>query len=250
MGYLIKAGVGLALFLGGIVVFNLQLQELLDIGTCASGNVPFDVRQGYECPEGIETKILLLMGSVIGGLIGAAIFAFRGEPPWGGRQRSVGLFGFGTLAWGLFFAATGAALLIGQPYGESVDPATGEVVGRPDSQLGSSITGVTFLIMGLPALLIGLWGTVKSFTGREARPSRSAGSGGGGILSQMKAGMESAERAREIGAKMPWGSGGSGGSGGSSADSIGKLERLQKLKESGAINQSEFEREKAKILGE
>ncbi|MGH2982658.1 MAG: SHOCT domain-containing protein [Solirubrobacterales bacterium] len=31
---------------------------------------------------------------------------------------------------------------------------------------------------------------------------------------------------------------------------MGKLERLQKLKESGAITDSEFQREKAKILAE
>ena len=48
MGYLVKAGVGLAPFFGGVVLFNAQLQELLDIGTCASGNVPFEIRQGYE----------------------------------------------------------------------------------------------------------------------------------------------------------------------------------------------------------
>jgi hypothetical protein len=77
---------------------------------------------------------------VFTGLIGAAIFAFRGDPPWGRRRRSVGLFGLGTLAWGIFFAGTGAALIIGQPYGVSVNEA-GEVVGRPDSQLGSTIAG-------------------------------------------------------------------------------------------------------------
>jgi len=255
VGYLIKAGVGLALFFGGIVVFNLQLQELLDIGTCASGNVPFDVRQGYECPEGTGTKMLLLTGSIFAGLIGGAIFAFRGDPPWGGRRRLVGLFGYGALAWGIFFAGTGASLLLGQPYGESVDPATGEVVGRPDSQLGSTIVGITFLVMGLPALLIGLWGTVRGFTRRDERPATSAGvAGSGGLLSLMRAGIESAQSAQTLGARMGWGSGGPGGSGArggrSSSDAIGKLERLQKLKESGAINQSEFEREKAKILAE
>jgi hypothetical protein len=256
VGYVIKATVGLALFFGGIVLFNVKLQELLDTGTCASGNVPFDVRQGYECPEGMGTKVLLLTGSIFAGLIGGAIFAFRGEPPWGGRRRSVGLFGYGTLAWGIFFAGTGAALLIGQPYGESVDPATREVVGRPDSQLGSTIVGLTFLVMGLPALLIGFWGTVKSFTGRGEGPARGPGlaGSGGGLISRMRAGIESAQGAQALGARMGWGSGGPGGSGAgggkSPSDTIGRLERLQKLRESGAINQSEFEREKAKILGE
>jgi Short C-terminal domain len=236
VGYLIKAGVGLAMFFGGIVVFNLQLQDLLDIGTCASGNVPYEISQ--PCPEGTGGKIGLLMGSIIGGLIGAAIFAFRGDPPWGERKRSSGMFGWGVLAWGIFFAGTGAALIIGQPYGEIVDPNTGDVAGRPDSQLGSTITGVTFLVMGIPALLIGLWGTFKSFTGRDERPSRSAGAGG--LLSQVP-GLSTAggtsSGTRATGTRR-------------AGDSIGKLERLQKLKESGAITDTEFQREKAKILAE
>ena len=126
MGYLIKAGLGLALFFGGVVLFNVKLQSLLDTGTCASGNVPYEIAPGYECPDGTGTDILLTIASVWIGLIGAAVFAFRGDPPWGSRRRSVGMFGLGTIAWGIFFAGTGAALLIGQPYGESVNEA-GEV---------------------------------------------------------------------------------------------------------------------------
>jgi Short C-terminal domain len=248
VAYLIKAGTGLALFFGSIVLFNVKLQELLDTGTCASGNVPFEIAPGYQCPEGTGTDILLVSASVFIGLIGAAIFAFRGDPPWGERRRSVGFFGLGTLAWGIFFAGTGAALLIGQPYGESVDPATGEVVGRPDSQLGSTIVGITFLVMGLPPLLLGLWSGIKGIGGRDERPAAAvAGAGGGGMMSRMSAGLGNARAAQELGARMPWGS--SGGRR-SSGDAIGKLERLQKLRESGAINDSEFEREKAKILAE
>ena len=233
MGYLVKAGVGLALFFGGIVLFNVELQQVLDIGTCASGNTPYEISQ--PCPEGTGTKILLLTASIFMGMIGGAIFAFRGDPPWGKRERSiVGMFGYGTLAWGLFFAGTGAALLIGQPYGESVDPATGDVVGRPDSQLGSTITGVTFLIMGVPALLIGLWGVIKGLRGGEAA---SAGASMSGLLSRFgKAGTATPS----AGAQQTR-------AGGSSID---KLERLQKLKESGALSQAEFEREKARILAE
>ena len=39
-------------------------------------------------------------------------------------------------------------------------------------------------------------------------------------------------------------------SGGGSGGEIAKLERLQKLRQSGALTDSEFEREKAKILAE
>lgn len=224
MGYLIKATLGLALFFGAVVLFNVKLQELLDTGTCAEGNVPFEIAPGYECPEGTGTDILLLMGSVFAGLIGAAIFAFRGDPPWDGGRPSVGFFGLGGLAWGIFFAGTGAALLLGSPYGEITDPQTGETVGRPDSQLGATITGITFLVMGTPPLLLGLWNAIKGLGPGEARSAES------------------------IGARLPWGSGGTPASGG--GDAIGRIERLARLRESGALSDEEFEREKAKVLAE
>ncbi len=231
MAYLVKALLGLALFFGGLVLFNVTLQELLDIGTCASGNVPFEIRQGYECPEGTGTNALLLFVSIIGGLIGCAIFAFRGDPPWGERRSAVGMFGWGTLAWGIFFAGTGAALMLGGPYGEITDPATGEVVGRPDSELGANITGITFLVMGVPALLIGLWSLFKGMTNRGDERSTSAGGTGGtttGEMGRMRAGLDQ------------------GGSG----DTIARIERLQKLREEGALTKAEFDREKAKVLAE
>jgi hypothetical protein len=247
MGYLLKAGIGLALFFGALVLFNVKLQELLDTGTCTSGNVPFEIRQGYECPEGTGTDVLLTMASVVVGLIGAAVFAFRGDPPWGER-RSVGTFGWGTLAWGIFFAGTGAALLLGGPYGEITDPATGETVGRPDSQLGATITGVTFLIMGAPALLLGLWSAARGFARRDERRAASSGgpAGAGGILGRMRTGMQQAQAGQALGQRLPWGTGGASSGG----DAIGRIERLQKLRESGAITDAEFEREKAKILAQ
>jgi hypothetical protein len=231
LAYLIKAGIGLALFLGGLVLFNVTLQELLDIGTCASGNVQFEIRQGYECPEGTGTKMLLLFASIIGGLIGCAIFAFRGDPPWGEGRKSIGMFGWGTLAWGLFFAGTGLALMLGGPYGEITDPETGEVVSRPDSELGATITGVTFLVMGVPALLLGLWSAFRGLTSRSGERGPSTSSMGG-MLAGASGGASPAPR--------------SGGGG----DAIGRIERLQKLRESGAITKAEFDKEKAKILAE
>jgi hypothetical protein len=221
VGYVLKAGIGLVLFLGGIILFNVKLLDTLEIGTCASGNTPYQISQ--PCPEGTGTTILLMMAGIFGGLIGAGIFAFRGEAPWGsGKRRFGGSFGFGTLAWGLFFTATGATCLIAALSDDSLSAG---------SDLGGKIVGVTFLVMGLPALLISIWGFVKSFGSRDERPAAAATSGGG--------------------SKMPWGTAGSGGGGGRKAgDSIGKLERLQKLREDGALSDAEFEREKAKILAE
>src|SRR6185295_9785095 len=84
VGYLIKATVGLALFIGGIVLFNVKLVSLLETGTCASGNTPYQISQ--PCPSGTGTDILLLIGSLLGGGIGALLFANRGNPP-GGREQ-------------------------------------------------------------------------------------------------------------------------------------------------------------------
>ena len=258
MGYLVKTIVGAALFLGGVVLFNVKLQEVLDIGTCASGNVPYEIAPGYECPEGTGTTVLVMMGSIFGALIGAAIFAFRGTPPWSeGKRRSlVGMFGWATFAWGLFFAGTGAALLLGGPYGEVVDPVTGEVGPRPDSQLGAKIVAGTFLVMGVPALVISLWSLFKSLTGRDRDERAVAGAGTASMapesaMGRMRQGLAQASGAQQIGSAMGWSRvGSSGGGGKSSGDTIGRIERLQKLKESGALTKGEFDKEKAKILAE
>jgi hypothetical protein len=225
MGYLLRAGAGLALFIGGLFVFNVKLQELLDIGTCASGNVPFQIAQ--ECPEGTGTTTALLIGSVIGCLVGWAIFALRGTPPRSARRGGFsGMFGANGLLWGVFFAATGIALLVGGPYGELVDSATGQVVGRPDSQLGATITGVTFLVMGIPALLVGLIVMLRSRTpDRPKRPFPDT----------------SVPRAAAPAAVTTAATDTSG--------RIAELERLQALRDSGALSGSEFEQEKARILG-
>jgi len=54
----------------------------------------------------------------------------------------------------------------------------------------------------------------------------------------------------QLGHRLPWGSTGSVASAGGTAGQITKLERLQKLRESGALTDAEFDREKAKILSE
>jgi hypothetical protein len=250
MGYLIKAPLGLAAFIGGIVLFNVKLVSLLETGTCASGNTPYQIAQ--PCPAGTGTDILLLMAGIFGGLIGAGIFAFRGDPPWD-RDRplnSASDFSFGLFAWGLFFTATGATSLIVSLTDEAVKGSSG-------GQLGGLIVGGTFLVMGLPVLLLSLWRLVSGLGKRDERPvtaTAGAGMGGlgsGGMMSRMSAGLNQARAAQQLGNRLPWGSTGSGGSAGGGTDGqIAKLERLQKLRESGALTDSEFEREKAKILSE
>lgn len=248
MGYLVKAPLGLAMFIGGIVLFNVKLVSLLETGTCASGNTPYQISQ--PCPSGTGTDILLLMAGLFGGLIGAGIFAFRGDPPWNKDKplNSASDFSFGLFAWGLFFAATGATSLIASLTNQAIQDSSG-------GKAGGLIVGGTFLLMGVPALLLSLWRLVSGLGKRDERPATamaSAGLGGmgGGMMARMSAGLNQARAAQQLGNRLPWGSTGTASAGGGTGGQIAKLERLQKLRESGALTDSEFEREKAKILSE
>jgi hypothetical protein len=249
MGYLFKAPVGLAMFIGGVVLFNVKLVALLQTGTCASGNVPYEIAPGYQCPSGTGTDVLLMVAGIFGGLIGAGIFAFRGDPPWH-RDRPINYgsaFSFGLFAWGFFFTATGATSLIASLTDEAIKASNG-------GELGGIIVGGTFLFMGVPALLLCLWRLVSGLGGRDERPvavtaGAGGGLGGGGMMSRMSAGLGQARAAQQLSNRLPWGSTGTVSAGGTGGQ-IAKLERLQKLRESGALTDSEFDREKAKILGE
>jgi hypothetical protein len=246
MGYLIKAPLGLGLFVGGIVLFNVKLVALLETGTCASGDTPYEISQ--PCPAGTGTDILLLTASIFAGLIGAAIFAFRGDPPWNrdGRGGRFGGFSFGIFAWGAFFTATGATALIASLSNQAIEDSSG-------GQLGGIIVGATFLVMGVPALLITLWRLISGLDRRDERPpsmtATDGGMSGGGVMARMSAGIDQARAAQQLSGRLPWGSTPPAGGSGTSSQ-IAKLERLQRLRESGALTDSEFEREKAKILAE
>ena len=232
MGYYLKAILGLAIFAGSIVLFNVELVRLLETGTCASGNQPYVINR--ECPEGTETAALLLVGSVFGGLIGAALFAFRGDPPGGGKRRA-GAFGFGTFAWGLFFTTTGAVALY--------TALTSEVIGA-DGELGGAIVGGTFLLMGVPALIFVAWATISDM--RDDESPAAGGAGGtvstGGFTREALTNFARGQRQMMGGsAPAPARRGGGG---------VEELERLQRLRESGALTDEEFERQKARILAD
>jgi hypothetical protein len=71
-------------------------------------------------------------------------------------------------------------------------------------------------------------------------------------MARMSAGLDQVRSMQQLSSRLPWGSTASTASsgGGGTGGQIAKLERLQKLRESGALTDSEFEREKAKILSE
>jgi hypothetical protein len=223
MGYLIKAPLGLAMFIGGLVLGNVKLVSLLETGTCASGNTPYQIAN--PCPSGTGADILLLMASIFGALIGVGLFSARGSPPWDPDRRPdlASDFTFPAFAWGLAFTGTGATALIVSLTDEAVKASNG-------AQLGGLIVGGTFVVMGLPILILSLKYVAQDLLRRDERPASAvtppapARVGGGRTFNFS--------------------------TGSSTGGQIAKLERLQRLRESGALTDAEFEREKAKVLAE
>jgi Short C-terminal domain len=250
MGYLIKAPLGLGMFFGGLILANVKLISLLETGTCASGNTPYQIAQ--PCPSGTGTDILILMGSIFATIIGIGLFAYRGDPPWD-KNRPINLdsdFSFPAFAWGIAFSGTGAVSLIAAFTNEAVKHNAG-------SKLGALIVGGVFLVMGLPVLFVSLRYLVHDLTHRDEQrakaEARVAGtSAGGSAASGMGGAFGQSGAFQQMTSRLPWGSGmgSSAGGGGGTGDQIAKLERLQRLRQSGALTDIEFEREKAKVLSE
>jgi hypothetical protein len=244
MGYYLKTIIGAALFLACVALFNIALLELLKTGTCASGG-PYVVAQ--PCPDGTGKWAGAITGSIPGGLIAAAIFAFRGDRPGGsGESLANGFFGWGTFAWGLFFAASGTVALIGSLTGDLPE----------DGKLGGLIVAGTFLFMGLPVFLFSLKGILGNlFSGRR-------GGKGGQPMSMGEQANAAAAAAAGSGAPAgewtqaatvaPVAQAAQAAQAAETRDQLAELEqleRLDRLRKSGALSQAEFDREKAKILG-
>jgi putative oligomerization/nucleic acid binding protein len=250
MGYVIKAPLGLGLFVGGLIVANIKLVSLLETGTCASGNTPYQIAQ--PCPSGTGTDVLLLMGSIFATLIGIGLFTYRGNPPWD-KDRPINLdsdFSFPAFGWGVAFTATGAVSLSAALTNEAVKQNAG-------SKLGALIVGGVFLVMGLPVLFVSLRYLVHDLTHRDEQRAKAearvaATSAVGGAASRMGSAFGHTGSLQQMARRLPWGTGtgSSAGSGGGTGDQIAKLERLQRLRQSGALTDAEFEREKARVLSE
>jgi hypothetical protein len=234
MAYLLKAILGLGLFGGGITLANVKLVQLLETGTCASGNTPYAIRN--PCPAGTGTAILLLTAGIFAAVIGAGLFAVRGTPSWSSRRdERVSAF---AVTWGIGFTATGATALIA---------ALGDDSLGQGGELGGIIVGITFLVMGVPALLYAAWSLIASVGSRDERPATttmSLGSGGGTATTGAFGGFTAPAPRPAVGfGTVPRASTGEG-------DRIAKLEKLANLRKSGALTEQEFEREKARLLGE
>jgi len=154
--YWLCALLGVAIFAASIVAFCSSLGDLLETGTCASGNTPYVISR--PCPAGTGTDILLLIGSIFGLFVAMGVFAFRGERP-GGRGPGGSPFVAG---WAIFFTATGAYSLFHSLSSDSIPV---------DGKTGGIIVGATFLLMGLPVLIYWIWSVFMDLGGRDERPS-------------------------------------------------------------------------------
>lgn len=220
MRYWTLSVLGVGLYLGSVATFNLKLIELLEAGTCASGNQPFVISQ--PCPEGTEIDALLLVASIFGLFISGGIFLARGAPPSGWRPRS---FAWPLAWWGIFFSVTGAVALIGSLTADSIEA---------DGQLGGIIVGIMFLIMGLPALVFMAMGMGGRFSKAKDH----------WLVAQLADTKSAASEPTTPRPQRGWASDRPSG------DAIDKLERLQRLRESGTLTDAEFEDQKARILAE
>jgi hypothetical protein len=233
VGYYVKTLIGALLFLGALVAFNVSLLHLMDTGTCASGNTPYVIAN--PCPSDTGKWVGLLVGSIFGGMIGAAIFAFRGDRPGHENGPLNGLFGWGSFAWGLFFAGTGIVALVGALTMD--DDGSG-------GKLGGLIVGVTFALMGLPVLFISLKSAVEHlFSGRDRGEPLSMGEQANAAAVAASAGVSASRAWAPVAAASP------AAAPRAESDVIDQISRLDELRKSGSLTQSEFEREKAKLLG-
>lgn len=174
MKWLVRTVLGLGLVTAGLTAFDYSLYQMLQIGTCASGGPYVSAR---ECPSGIEAYFMALFGGIVAGLVGAFIWAARGPAPGVGDDRSVVRRtvrggGTGLLVWGVFFTAA-ALTCLWAVLGPDADPG-------PGAKTGAIIVAVTFLVMGVPALVFfaGLWlGELR------LRPALARAAAGGGAAS-------------------------------------------------------------------
>ena len=121
--------IGIALFFGGLSGVCLALVHLMHVGTCASGNTPYQIAR--QCPSGTGMWIGILAGSIFLALIGAGI-------------ASVGM----SLPMGVGFTVLGAAAL----YGGLTAPSSAQ-----GATLAGYIVGPIFIVMGLVYLAFAIW---------------------------------------------------------------------------------------------
>ena len=139
MKYVIRTFIAMTLFAFCWVAVGYGINQLLQVGTCASGGPYVSARP---CPEGIGGLMWALTGGIIGLFVAAGIYLSRGKPPGAPPPGNAGI-----VIWfwtGLFWSlAAGCFLAV---WGPEANPG-------PGGETGGLIVGFMGLVMGAGGLL-------------------------------------------------------------------------------------------------
>ena len=139
MKYVIRTLVAMTLFAFCWVAMGYGINQLLGVGTCASGGPYVSARP---CPDGTVALMWALTGGTLGLFVAAGIYLTRGKPPGGAPAPD----NAGIVIWfwtGLFWAlAAGCFLAV---WGPDANPG-------PGGETGGLIVGFMGLLMGAGGL--------------------------------------------------------------------------------------------------
>src|SRR5215218_3516379 len=135
MKYVVRTFIAMFGFAFCWVAVGYGINQMLQIGTCASGG-PYVVAR--ECPDGTTAIFFALFLGIIGMFVAAGIYLTRGTPPGGPPPQNAGI-----ILWfwtGLFWSlAIGCFLAV---WGPDANPG-------PGGKEGGLIVGFMGLIFGI-----------------------------------------------------------------------------------------------------
>jgi len=214
MRYVIRTLLGMALFAFCWVAIGYAINQLLQVGTCASGGPYVSAR---ECPDGIERLMFTLIGAIFALFVAGGIYSGRGAPPGTDNKPNNG----GVIVWfwtGLFWSlAVGCFLAV---WGPEANPGPGGKEGG--------------LIVGFMGLFMGAGGFLGITLGR--RPNKRASASGLDSTQQVRPVVSrvAATATRFSGAAHP----------------VDRLDTLDRLRRQGSLTEAEFQTLKSKIVSE
>ena len=208
--YWVRSLLGMAICLVSLLFMTWALYHLVRTGTCASGGPYVSARP---CPAGTGAKILALMGSIFGLLIGGGIYATRGG-------KGEGTLGMGVVLWALLFISLAVATFVAA-YG----PANND-----DS--GARTAAIILMIVFIPMGLLPLIGAI-GFGGRRRRSTPAT------------ARSYPTPAPTQFPIQMP-----KPAAPAATGDIATRLRKLDELRDTGLLTDDEFEAKKAELLRE
>ncbi len=227
--YWTRSLLGMAICLASLLFMTWAIYHLVRTGTCASGGPYVSARP---CPAGTGAKIVGLIGSIFGLLIGGGIYATRGG-------KGEGTLGMGVVLWALLFVSLAVATFVAA-YG----PANNH---DPGARTAAIVLMIVFLPMGLIPLIgaVGFGGARR----RASSPSP-AGHYPKPAPPQYPFTIPPARPAGSSPVVSTITSAGPGADAGSAGDIAGRLRKLDELRDTGLLTEEEFEAKKAELLRE